>query len=82
MSDMVKRVARAIYKIAYEGFDHGQWDDLSQDMRDEYLHQARAAISAMSEPTEDMALSMFMALDMKHNSVADICRIMADCALK
>lgn len=65
MTDMVERVAKAIYER--EGYvycdDAGMfqpvaWDKLDSDdcqvSRDGYRRMARAAIAAMREPTEEM----------------------------
>jgi hypothetical protein len=50
MTDLVKRVARAIAKAA----NPMPWDMLDEDAVRSYHLQARAAIAAMREPTEAM----------------------------
>lgn len=52
MSEMVDRVARAIF-VAMGGHAD-EWLMYDDDVRDEYRAPARAAVEAMREPTEDM----------------------------
>ncbi len=69
MTDIVERVARALYErdplmdqeTDLDGWPAGPvytipWDSdgLSEDVRDEFRADARAAIAAMLEPTEGM----------------------------
>ena len=51
MSEMVERVARAIY-----GADFGDWDEpMPNSVRETYRVRARAAIKAMREPSVALA---------------------------
>lgn len=50
---MIERVARAISNSDPANAEDG-WDDNSPAVKDDYRKQARAAITAMREPTEDM----------------------------
>lgn len=50
MSDMVERVARAMFADTNEG----PWESERYDNHHIYLSNARAAIKAMREPTEAM----------------------------
>lgn len=54
-TSMIERVARAIAKAALDEGD-GMFDAyaLTEEVYDGYLSQARAAIEAMREPTEEM----------------------------
>lgn len=59
MSEMVTRVARAMYakRTSKFGVPHGRilrFDELSDFQRDAEMDTARAAIEAMREPTELM----------------------------
>lgn len=51
---MVERVARVLYVRAC---GDGDWSDETQELRDHYLADARAAIEAMREPTVEMLVS-------------------------
>jgi hypothetical protein len=55
MTGMVERVARAIYEAhgVYEPREK-PWGSVSQAVKSDYLCEARAAIAAMGEPTEEM----------------------------
>ncbi len=50
MSEMVERIARAIHDAAHKGLDF----DWPREMR---IAQARAAIEAMRQPTDEMLYS-------------------------
>jgi len=51
MTDMIERVARAIHARS----DHASlWSELDGYSKIEYREDARAAIEAMREPTEEM----------------------------
>jgi hypothetical protein len=57
MSEMIERVARAIYLVQAkaDGWDDEQSFDLQVDMHwENCIPHARAAIAAMREPTEGM----------------------------
>lgn len=59
MSEMVERVARALCRTECEpaGCGYSVWDDsLSVADREKYRELARAAIEAMREPTDIMAM--------------------------
>jgi hypothetical protein len=62
MSEMVERVARAIYKAscdeAYDGERYiPAWDRMNASSKEVYLGFARAAIAAMREPTAAMVIT-------------------------
>lgn len=54
MSEMVERVARAMY--AHDSYKEGEpaWEDHSEQFRVVQRARARVAIEAMREPTEEM----------------------------
>jgi metal-dependent amidase/aminoacylase/carboxypeptidase family protein len=59
MSEMVERVARAIYGIHPFSASPAErtplrWDDLAINIRVDFRAEARAAIAAMREPTREM----------------------------
>lgn len=57
MSEMVDRVARAIYLSPLGGHDDPsapRWDELRESHKDGFRDNARAAIEAMRLPTEAM----------------------------
>jgi hypothetical protein len=57
MSEMVERVARAMYADTREGNSTPVgwlWDHEPAELRENYLSNARAAIAAMREPTPEM----------------------------
>jgi hypothetical protein len=59
MSEMVERVARAIFEAEYTG---GEGDEYRWERsQDAYRVQARAAIEAMREPTDAMRDAMRLA---------------------
>ncbi len=67
MSEMVERVASAMFCAEY-GYDADRWDDADEEgEKFEYRRLARAAISAMREPT----IAMCAAGDEKHRGVDD-----------
>ena len=55
MSEMVERVARAVYEVAPIGVR--LWEDAPGATRDHWCRVARAAIAAMREPTEKMVMA-------------------------
>jgi hypothetical protein len=54
MTEMIERVARAIYEADPSYIQQSGWDDVPEARRAQYRRQARAAIGAMREPTEEM----------------------------
>jgi hypothetical protein len=54
MNETVERVARALWDAAGSP-DEESWDATMEQFRAIYRRQARAAIAAMREPTEEMA---------------------------
>ena len=54
MSEMVERVARAIWTMRAESFPHDSFDDLPEHEKKMARIYARHAIEAMREPTEPM----------------------------
>jgi hypothetical protein len=57
MSEIVERVARAIYLVPVGGREDPyaqRWDELREKHQDAFRAIARAAIEAMREPTEAM----------------------------
>lgn len=52
MSEMVERVARALYAVNTGGA--ASWEDEAPEFQQWVCEQARAAIAAMREPTEAM----------------------------
>jgi hypothetical protein len=53
MSEMVERVARAIYAAGKDDYAW-PWDELNETRKEGVRDVARAAIAAMREPTEAM----------------------------
>lgn len=51
MSEMVERVARAIF---HSNFPENEYENFDEDSQNKYLESAKAAIEAMREPTEAM----------------------------
>jgi hypothetical protein len=56
MSEMIERVARALCGLHFSngGIEDDGWDDCPEKFRLEYLDEARVAIEAMREPTDEM----------------------------
>jgi acyl-CoA reductase-like NAD-dependent aldehyde dehydrogenase len=50
MSEMVDRIAAALAR----GFDLPEWDRLDPDQREKFRWDAREALAALREPTDDM----------------------------
>ena len=50
MSEMIERVAKVLMKSSFSC----SWEQLSPHYQEGYLSDARAAIEAMREPTEEM----------------------------
>lgn len=96
MSDIVERVARAIFEAwAAEESAASTWDDVCQRAKDGYPHaqkwhrmaisEARAAIEAMREPTPKMVEAHYMAHARAETVMADaqsVWNAMIDAALK
>lgn len=63
-SEMVERVAKAIDPDAFEACSHGRsgFCLMCAEDRDFAIYRARAAIEAMREPTEAMAVTGFGAV--------------------
>jgi hypothetical protein len=55
MSEMVERVAKSLW--AETRPPYLKWDEAFPVILDSYRHQARAAIAAMREPTEEMLVA-------------------------
>lgn len=89
-SEMVERVARAIYASAGRLPPEPPWEDADQEVRDWISDHARAAIEAMREPSEAMidsgvafALNVSLGGDYRWTDyVRDKHRAMIDAALK
>lgn len=60
MSEMVERVARAVYEADDPWSDAFPWPDLneSQNSPETYRRIARAAIEAMRRPTDEVAVAL------------------------
>ena len=54
MSEVVERVAAALWGISGGDEDAWAWDECPEEQRAGYRIHARAAIEAMREPTESM----------------------------
>lgn len=54
MSEMVERVAKALWEHGGDGSLPRSWKLLHSDKKPEYRHMARAAIEAMRRPTDAM----------------------------
>lgn len=54
MTDMIERVARAIYVSIAAGRSVRPWEDIPASLRAPYLADAIAALKAMREPTGEM----------------------------
>lgn len=55
MSEMIERVARAVFAESHEiGNTHGDFDILMPEVQEVFIRFARAAIEAMREPTATM----------------------------
>ena len=92
MSEMVERVARAMY-VSFKGLPQAQysWEDLAHNANDplvqNYRRMARAAIEAMREPTMKMLMAAHR-IDSGNNALIEIddlrdaWRRMSDEALK
>lgn len=69
MSDMIERVAKAIFADAgKQGAGHGNFDILLPEVQDGIRSMARAAIEAMRVPTEGMRFAV--AADWGHRTWA------------
>lgn len=66
MSEMIERVAKAIYESAYG--PQANWENLGREQKSEYLKHARAAIAAMRKPTQ----GMLEALNRRAQCISDI----------
>lgn len=83
MTEMVERVARALFEAEYPGgeADEYRWERSA----DAYRDQARAAIESMREPTETMArAALFSNPYVPRDGLIEIehWKIMIDAALK
>lgn len=63
MSELVERVARAIY--AAENPQGRLWEDRADGTRGTYLALARAALAALREPTKEMVAALDWHPDVK-----------------
>lgn len=63
MSEMIERVANAIYNADGSDMPLVPWDDLGPDVREIYLYNARAAIAAMRDPDEVMVQRAYEAVE-------------------
>lgn len=54
MSEMIERVAKALYDISLRKMNSAEWEDAGSFTQDTKRREARAAIEAMREPTRDM----------------------------
>lgn len=59
MSEMVERVARAIWASTEP---HSPWDDLPERWKETNLAEARAAIEAMRKPTTGIVIEIAASL--------------------
>ncbi len=55
MSEMVERVAKALFASRRTILPLARWDQLTDAGREQYRFEARAAIEAMRGPTEEMS---------------------------
>lgn len=81
MTGMVEKVAIAIF-CARENDTQEMWDRSRGPWKDEYRQQARAAIEAMKEPTEEMVITGAYVLDQKPSEAKTTYTAMIDAALK
>jgi hypothetical protein len=80
-SEMIERCARAIYEKR-NGPGCSPWANRPKGHKDPYLADARAAIEAMREPTDDMRDAAFDThFPMSLNQVQEVYRAMIDAAL-
>jgi len=82
MSEMIERVARAIFRADYP--EEGEGSEIAWEKRAHwYSEAARAAIEAMREPTEEMSeagnVPTYQWVD---NTADDVWSRMIDAALK
>lgn len=63
MSNMVEKVARAINDALVPRFGAQNWQAIDENARNSFREQARAAIEAMREPTEEMLQAGTNAVD-------------------
>lgn len=68
VTDMVEKVAKALHEAAYAAVP---WDKLADWSKERWRNYARAAISALMEPTEDMRAVIEPALDAAYNGTKD-----------
>jgi hypothetical protein len=54
MSEMIDRVAKAMWETYPQAVLREPWEDMSVEQRSEVISEARAAIEAMKEPTLSM----------------------------
>lgn len=64
MSEMVERVAKAIHNSEYNGDGNFHWREETADI---YRRAARAALTAMREPTQEMLYAAMNANERSHN---------------
>ena len=81
MSDMVEKVARAIYERRSKRTDYVWPDDVYPAVRNRCLSDARAAIEAMREPDKAMLDAGFWARDHEGQETPEVYRRMIDSAL-
>lgn len=82
MNEMVERVARALWALE-ENTDCHEWEPLSEFRKDATREKARAAISAMREPTDEMVDAALHATHPLHGiDPASRWHAMIDAALK
>jgi hypothetical protein len=51
MSEMIEKVASALYRHGYRNRSNARWDQEAGDIKENYRGRARAAIEATREPT-------------------------------
>lgn len=77
MSEMVERVAQAIYEGPDRDIYLTPWPELREKDRDHFIAVARSAIQAMREPTEQMVF----AADWQERGTYAAWRAMIDAAI-
>jgi hypothetical protein len=71
MSEMVERVAKALWAVSAEPENGDSWEALSEDWRDNFRTHSRTAIEAMREPTSAMAAKACNALKRHIDSLSE-----------
>lgn len=82
MSKMLERVARAIYDSTYKSLPKSERDEDWEVMKPAFIDDARAAVKALKEPTDNMKDAGHLYASIGSVDAGDAYSRMIDCILK